>query len=57
MNEGQEHAWHIELDDMRARLRYALNNIDSISKRKLVTSQLEVVIDRLGELCELTKGE
>ena len=57
MNEGQEHAWHIELDDMRARLRYALNNIDSISKRKLVTAQLEVVIDRLGELCELTKGE
>ena len=42
---------------MKARLRYALNNIDSISKRKLVTSQLEVVIDRLDELCELTKGE
>ena len=57
MTEGQEHAWHIELDDMKARLRYALDNLDSISKRKLVTSQLEVVIDRLDELCELTKGE
>ena len=33
MTEGQEHEWHIELDDMRARLRYALNNLDSIERR------------------------
>ena len=57
MNEGQEHQWHIELDDMRARVRYALDNIDSLSKRKDVTGQLEVVLSRLDELCEITKGE
>lgn len=57
MTEGQEHAWHIELDDMRARVQFALNNIDSLSKRKDVTGQLEVVLRNLNELCELTKGE
>ena len=57
MTEGQEHEWHIELDDMRARVRFALNNIDSLSKRKDVTGQLEVVVSRLNELCEITKGE
>jgi hypothetical protein len=57
MNEGQEHQWHIELDDMRARVRYALDNIDSLDKRKDVTGQLEVVLNRLDELCEITKGE
>ena len=57
MTEGQEHQWHIELDDMRARVRFALNNIDSLSKHKDVTGQLEVVLDRLTELVELTKGE
>ena len=57
MNEGQEHQWHIELDDMRARVRFARNNIDSLDKRKDVTGQLEVVLNRLDELCEITKGE
>ena len=57
MNEGQEHEWHIELDYMRAQLRYALDNLDSLSKRNDVTGQLEVVLDRLTELVELTKGE
>ena len=57
MTEGQEHAWHIELDDMMARVRFALNNIDSLEKRKDVTGHLEVVLDRLTELVELTKGE
>jgi len=57
MNEGQEHQWHIELDDMRARVRFALDNIDSLDKRKDVTGQLEVVLNRLDELCEITKGE
>lgn len=57
MNEGQEHQWHIELDDMRARVRYALDNIDSLDKRKDVTGQLEVVLNRLDELCEITRGE
>lgn len=57
MDEGQEHQWHIELDDMRSRLRYALNNLDDISKRQQVQHQLEVVLSRLNELCEITQGE
>jgi uncharacterized NAD(P)/FAD-binding protein YdhS len=57
MTEGQEHEWHIELDDMRARLRYALDNLDSIEKRNYVRHQIEQVRSRLNELVELTKGE
>ena len=57
MTEGQEHEWHIELDDMRARLRYALDNLDSIDKRTYVRHEIEQVRSRLNELVELTKGE
>lgn len=57
MTEGQEHEWHIELDDMRARLRYALENLDSIERRTYVKHQLEQVYSRLKELVELTQGE
>jgi len=57
MTEGQEHEWHIELDDMRARLRYALDNLDSIEKRAYVRHQIEQVRSRLNELVEITKGE
>jgi len=57
MTEGQEHEWHIELDDMRARLRYALDNLDSIERRKYVQPQIEQVYGRLKELCDLTQGE
>lgn len=57
MNEGQEHEWHIELDDLRARVRWALNNLDALNKRNDVKGQLETVLSRLGELCELTKEE
>ena len=57
MTEGQEHEWHIELDDMRSRLRYALDNLDSIERRTYVRHQIEQVYGRLKELCELTKGE
>lgn len=57
MNKGQEHQWHIELDDMRVRLRYALENLDNIDKRTYVKHQIEQVRSRLNELCELTKGE
>lgn len=60
MNEGQEYQWHIELDDMRARLRYALDNwnkLDYIERRKYVKHQIEVVHGRLNELIETTKGE
>jgi hypothetical protein len=57
MNEGQEHEWHIELAHMRAQLGYALENIDSISKRYEVELKIEEVLFRLKDLCELTKGE
>ena len=57
MNEGQEHEWHIELDYMRALVRYALDNLDDLPKRESVRGKLEVTLLRLQELCELTKGE
>ena len=57
MTEGQEHEWHIELDDMRARLRYALENLDSIERRTYVKHQIEQVYSRLKELVELTQGD
>ena len=57
MIEGQEHEWHIELDYMRAQLRYALNNLDDLPKREDVRGKLEVTLMLLKDLCELTKGE
>ena len=57
MDAGQEHEWHIELDYMRAQLRYALDNLDSISKRNDVKGKLEAVHARLDDLCDATKGE
>jgi hypothetical protein len=57
MNEGQEHEWHIELDYMRAQLRWVLNNLDDLPKREDVRGRLEVAMMRLNDLCELTKGE
>lgn len=57
MTEGQEHEWHIELSHMRAQLRYALDNLDSIERRNDVKGKIESVLVRLHELCELTKGE
>ena len=57
MTEGQEHEWHIELDYMRAQLRYALNNIDNLSKRDEVKGKIENVYFTLDELCAQTQGE
>lgn len=57
MTEGQEHEWHIELDDIRARVHWALNNLDEIPQRTKVRHQLETVLSRLTELCEITQGE
>ena len=56
-NEIKEHEWHIELDYMRAQLRWVLNNLDSIEKRNDVKGKIEVVCERLNDLCKLTKGE
>lgn len=57
MDEGQEHQWHIELDHMRAQLRFVLNNLNDISKRNDVKGKIENVYFTLDELCEQTKGE
>ena len=57
MTEEQEHQWHIELDYMRAQLRFVLNNLDDISKRNDVKGKIENVYFTLDELCEQTKGE
>ena len=56
MTEGQEHEWHIELDHMRAQVRYALNNLDDLPKREDVRGKLEVTLMRLTDLCDLTQG-
>ena len=53
----EEHEWHIELTHMREQLRFALNNLDSISKRNDVKGKIENVYFTLDELCEQTKGE
>lgn len=50
MKDKEENPWHIEFVDMAQRLRFVLDNIDSISRRKDCCAQLEVVIDRLDEL-------
>lgn len=57
MNEGQEHQWHIELDHMRAQLRFVLDNLNDISKRDNVKGKIENVYFMLDELCEQAKGE
>ena len=57
MTEGQEYEWHIELEHMRAQLRWVLNNLDDLPKRKDVKGKIEAVCSHLNELCELTKGE
>lgn len=46
---------HPELEYLLANVRYLQQNIDSISKRKDCTAMLEVVVNRLEELCEATK--
>lgn len=53
----EEHPWHIELDYMRAKVYWALNNLDDLSRRNDVKGQLEAVGHRLDELCDVTKGE
>lgn len=57
MTEGQEHLWHIELDMMRQKVRFAMENLDELPRRTQVRHNLEVVMNCLTELCEVTKGE
>lgn len=53
----KEHDWHIELVYMRDQLSYALDNIDSISKRANVEGKIESVLFRIKDLIETTQGE
>lgn len=57
MTEKEMHALHDDLVCIRLQLRYALDNIDSISKRKRVTGAIEFVVSMLDDFCEMTKGE
>ena len=57
MSAGQAHLWNLELEMMRYNVRYALNNLEELRKRGEVQGALEVVLFRLSELCDLTKGE
>lgn len=57
MNESSAYEWHIELDYMKEQVRHALNNLDSLEKRKDVRGMLEGVLSRLNDLCEMTKEE
>ena len=43
-----------ELQDLITRVRYALNNFDSRSRRDAVKEQLEIVYSRLRSLSETT---
>ncbi len=45
-----------DLNDLRWRMRYALENLDSIGKRENVRAVLEVAMFRLDELCEAIGG-
>ena len=53
----EEHPWHFELAYMRDKVCWALDNIDDLSRRSDVRGQLEVVVARLRDLCDVTKGE
>ena len=57
MTEGEEHLWHIELDMMLQKVRFAMENLDELPKRTQVRHNLEMVMNCLTELCEITKGE
>ncbi len=45
-----------DLDALKWRVRYALENLDSIDKRADVRARLEAVMFRLDELCEAIGG-
>lgn len=47
----ERHEVQTEFDNMRWRLIFALDNLDNLSKRNDVKGQIEVVKDRLYELC------
>ena len=46
-----------EVDGMRAKLRFVLDNLDSLEKRDEVNDAIESVYFRLDNLSKPTKGE
>lgn len=46
-----------EVDSMRAKLRFVLDNLDSLEKRDEVNDAIESVYFRLDNLSNPTKGE
>lgn len=57
MMDREEYEWRVELDYMRAQLRYALHYLDNPSKNQDMKGQIWRVYHRLVELCEQPKGE
>tara|TARA_R110000803_G_scaffold91556_1_gene159038 strand:- start:704 stop:892 length:189 start_codon:yes stop_codon:yes gene_type:complete len=57
MNEDQADDWNIELDGMRAKLRFVLDNLNSLDKRNDVKGVIESVYFNLDNLREPTKGD
>ncbi len=47
----------VEVDGMRARLRFVLDNLDSLEKRDEVKDAIESVYFRLDNLTKPTEGE
>ena len=47
----------VEVDGMRGRLRFVLDNLDSLEKRDEVKDAIESVYFRLDNLTNPTKGE
>jgi len=59
MNEGQEHEWHIELDYLYNKVRWAKEILGrgEVDCAYWANKELEPVLFRLKELCDMTKGE
>ena len=57
MNEEHRQELYAELVDMRTKLRYALDNLNDLSKRDAVKGKIENVYFTLDELGEQIKGE
>lgn len=54
---NNEYEWEIELDHMKAQLRFVLDNLDSIEKRTQVRHKIEDTYNRISDLVDLCKGE
>lgn len=52
--DGTAYLLNLELDGIRLKIRAALENLDSISRRDYVKGELEAAILRLDDLCDMT---